>query len=96
MADVVTLTHIRLNYAQMLCLKDVKFRNKAIESKLLNLSALGSEMFVVKNFDILHTSTRETQHIQSKNSINLKRNHEVASGIKLNFYPLPKKPRTDF
>ena len=66
MADVVTLTHIRLNYAQMLCLKDVKFRNKAIESKLLNLSALGSEMFVVKNFDILHTSTRETQHIQLK------------------------------
>ena len=58
------------------------FKNKATETKLLNMSTLGSDIFLGKFFDVLHSSAenirdaKETQHLRSSkpsNSTNLKR-----------------------
>ncbi|KAK3088220.1 hypothetical protein FSP39_016309 [Pinctada imbricata] len=64
-----------------LYLQDMAFKNKATESKLLNMSTLGSDIFLGKFFDVLHSSAenmrdaKETQHLRAKpaNSTNLKR-----------------------
>ena len=65
-----------------LYLQDMAFKNKATETKLLNMSTLGSDIFLGKFFDVLHSSAenirdaKETQHLRSSkpsNSTNLKR-----------------------
>ena len=76
-----------------LYLKDMDFRNRATENKLLNMSALGPNIFGGRFFDILHGSAenlrnaRETQHVRFRAPLTLKRSREASSESRNLDYP---------
>ena len=77
----------------------MQFKNKFTESKLLNISALGPNLFGNRFFEILHgsaenmRSARETQFVRFKNPV--KRTHEESTGVRADYYPSSKRPRTN-
>ena len=104
MADVTARIAISsVTARRSLYLKDMDFRNKATENKLLNMSALGPNIFGGKFFDILHgsaenlRSARETQHVRFRAPTSLKRSRDTSSETKEDNYPLQsvKKARCE-
>ncbi len=57
MADVTSRVIVTaVGARRSLYLQDMAFKNKATESKLQNLSTIGSDLFLGKYFDVLHSS----------------------------------------
>lgn len=75
MADVSSRVIVTaVGARRSLYLQDMAFKNKATESKLQNLSTIGSDLFLGKYFEVLHASAenirdaKETQHLRGKDS----------------------------
>lgn len=75
MADVTSRVIVTaVGARRSLYLQDMAFKNKATESKLQNLSTIGSDLFLRKYFDVLHSSAesirdaKETQHLRGKDN----------------------------
>lgn len=75
MADVSSRVIVTaVGARRSLYLQDMAFKNKATESKLQNLSTIGSDLFLGKYFEVLHGSAenirdaKETQHLRGKDS----------------------------
>ena len=103
MADVTARIAISsVTARRSLYLKDMDFRNKATENKLLNMSALGPNIFGGKFFDILHgsaenlRSARETQHVRFRAPASLKRSRDTSSENKEANYPLQGVKKTRY
>ena len=83
MADVTSRIIVNSVSARRgLYLKDMSFKNKATESKLLHSTTIGPKLFGGKFFDVLQSSAenlrnaRETQHVRSRTYENLKRSRD--------------------
>ena len=82
-----------------LYLRDMGFRNKATERKLLNMSTLGPNIFGGKFFEVLHGSAenlrnaKETQHIRFRNPVSFKRRREFSSETREEKDPQPQRKR---
>ena len=86
MADVTARIAVSSVAARRsLYLKDMEFKNKATEDKLLNMSALGPNIFGGKFFDILHGSAenmrnaRETQCVRFRTPSTFKRGRDSSN-----------------
>ncbi|XP_062618133.1 uncharacterized protein LOC134279736 [Saccostrea cucullata] len=89
MADVTA--RVMLNSVTMrrgLYLKDMAFKNKATENKLLCQSAIGPKLFGGKFFEVLHSSAenlrdaKETQHLRDLKHKDLKRKPDDSRSTK--------------
>lgn len=105
MADATA--RVMLNSVTMrrgLYLKDMAFKNKATENKLLRQSAIGPKLFGGKFFEVLHSSAenlrdaKETQHLRDLKHKDLKRKPDDSRSSKTSDksgYSTPKKGRYD-
>lgn len=103
MADTVSrLVISSVTARRSLYLRDMQFQNKMTENRLLNLSALGPNLFGGKFFEILHGSAenlrdaRETQNVRFRQPTSGKRHHDSSYVNKTEFVPPQKKSKFDF
>ena len=75
------------------------FKNRATESKLLNISTIGPKIFGGKYFDILHSSAqnlkdaKETQHVRFRPPFNSKRKRYSSNELRSSSLQENKKAR---
>ncbi|XP_055999313.1 uncharacterized protein LOC125658470 [Ostrea edulis] len=101
MADVTSRVMLNsVTARRSLYLKDMAFKNKATENKLLRQSAIGPKLFGGKFFEVLHSSAenlrdaKETQHLRDLKRKDLKRKVDDSRGSKASdktAYSIPKK-----
>jgi hypothetical protein len=89
MADVTSRVMLNsVTSRRSLYLKDMAFKNKATENKLLRQSAIGPKLFGGKFFEVLHSSAenlrdaKETQHLRDSRRKDLKRKADDSRGSK--------------
>jgi hypothetical protein len=88
MADVTSRVMLNPVTARSFYLKDMAFKNKATEDKLLRQSAISPKLFGGKFFEVLHSSAenlrdaKETQHLRDSRRKDLKRKSDDSRGSK--------------